>query len=91
MVDEYITDNIKSIKLDDEEWTWLLIYPTKYINNFSLRNTFEKFNFNDENDLDSNIKLISNLSKIVKYSNTQEQFLILDVIYNMQLIERGTK
>ena len=82
-IDEYITDNINSIKLDDEEWTWLLIYPTKYIKNFSLRNTFEKFNFTEQNDLDSNIKLISNLSKKIKYCNTQEQFLILDVIYNI--------
>ena len=29
------------------------------------------------------MKLIANLSKKIKYCNTQEQFLILDVIYNI--------
>ena len=82
-IDEYITDNINSIKIDDDEWTWLLIYPTNYLKNFSLRNTFEKFNFSDTNNLDTNMKLIANLSKKIKYCNTQEQFLILDVIYNI--------
>ena len=81
-IDIYISENIKSLKLDDE-WTWLLIYPINFIKNFDLKYSFEKFNFNENIDLDNKIKLIANLSKKIKYCNTQEQLLILDVIYNI--------
>ena len=82
-IDNYIEENIKSISLDDD-WTWLFIYSIKFIKNFDLRKTFEKFEVKSEkNNIETNIKLIAHLSKKVKYCNTQEHFLILDVIYNI--------
>ena len=81
-IDFYISDNLKSIVLDDE-WAWLLIYPFNYIDNFDLKYTFDKFNIKNSMDLDTKIKLISHLSKKIKYCNTQEHLLILDVIYNI--------
>ena len=82
-IDDYISQNIKTCNLD-EEWTWLLIYPTKYIKNFNLEKTFKKFRFNiKKNDLNTNLRLIAYLSKKVKHCNTQEHYLILDIIYNI--------
>ena len=83
-IDNYIEENIDSISLE-EDWTWLFIHFIKFIKGFDLRKTFEKFNINIEknNILETNIKLIAHLSKKVKYCNTQEHFLILDVIYNI--------
>ena len=80
-IDDYIEDNMNTLSLDND-WTWLLIDAVKFIENFNLRKTFEKFEIKvDKNDLESKVKLIAYLSKKVKYCNTQEHFLILDVIY----------
>ena len=82
-IDEYIKKNIKSISLD-EDWTWILIDSIKFIKNFDLSKTYEKFKIKiEKDDMDTNINLIADLSKKVKYCNTQEHFLILDVIYNI--------
>ena len=82
-IDDYIDDNIKKISLDDD-WTWLLIYSIDFIENFDLRKTYEKFGIKvDKNNVEAKVKLIAHLSKKVKYCNTQEHFLILDVIYNI--------
>ena len=81
-IDIYISENFNSILLDDE-WTWLLIYPFNYINNFDLKYTYDKFNIKNDMNLDTKIKIISHLSKKIKYCNTQEHFLILDVIYKI--------
>ena len=82
-IDEYIEDNMKTLSFDDD-WTWLLIEALKFIKNFSLRKSFEKFEIKvDQNDVATKVKLIAYLSKKVKYCNTQEHFLILDVIYNI--------
>ena len=82
-IDDYISLNINACKLD-EEWTWLLIYQTKFIKNFNLEKTFKKFKFKiKKNDLNTNLRLINFLSKKIKHCNTQEHYLILDVIYNI--------
>jgi len=82
-IDDYISQNINVCNLD-KEWTWLLIHQTKYIKKFNLDKTFEKFKFKSiKNTLDSNMKLVAYLSKKVKYCNTQEHYLILDIIYNI--------
>ena len=82
-IDDYIDDNIKKISLDDD-WTWLLIYSIDFIENFDLRKTYEKFGIKvDKTNVEAKVKLIAHLSKKVKYCNTQEHFLILDVIYNI--------
>ena len=87
-IDIYIFEHINALTLDDN-WTWLLIYSINYIKNFDLKYSFDKFklNINNNIDLDTKIELISNLSKKIKYCNTQEQFLILDVIYNILINE----
>ena len=82
-IDEYIIDNIKEISIDTD-WTWINIYSIKFIKSFDLTKTFEKFkNNSDKENSEENIKLISFLSKKIKYCNTQERYLILDVIYYM--------
>ena len=81
-IDYYISQKIKNINLDDN-WTWLLIYQINYIPNFKLTKTFEKFKLENNINLDTKVKLIAYLSKKVKYCNTQEHYLILDVIYNI--------
>ena len=82
-IDDYISRNIKTCNLD-EEWTWLLIHQTKYIKNFNLTKTFGKFKFKiKKSNLDTNLGLIAYLSKKIKHCNTQEHFLILDIIYNI--------
>ena len=82
-IDEYIKENINDISLD-EDWTWLVIYSIKFIKKFNLQQTYEKFEINiEKKDIDANINLIAFLSKKIKYCNTQEQFLILDVIYHI--------
>ena len=80
-IDEYIDENIKEKSLE-QDWEWLFIYSIKYIKKFDLSKSYEKFikNINKDN-LEQNIDLIAFLSKKVKYGNTQERFLILDVIY----------
>ena len=80
-IDEYIEENIKEISVDND-WTWILISSIKFIKNFDLSKTYEKFKINiDKDNVEENVKLISFLSKKVKYCNTQERLLILDVIY----------
>ena len=65
-IDDYISLNINACKLD-EEWTWLLIYQTKFIKNFNLEKTFKKFKFKiKKNDLNTNLRLINFLSKKIK-------------------------
>ena len=82
-IDDYISQNINTCKLD-EEWTWLLIPSTKYIKNFDLDKTFGKFKFKiKKNDLNTNFRLIAYLSKKIKHCNAQEHYLILDIIYNI--------
>ena len=82
-IDDYIEKNVDTISLD-EDWTWIYIHSTKFIKNFGLNKTFEKFKINQEKtSFEQNVNLIRFLSKKVKYCNTQEQFLILDVIYHI--------
>ena len=63
-IDTYISEHINSIILEDE-WTWLLISRINCINNFDLKLTYNKFKFNKNNNIniDTKIKLISNLIK----------------------------
>lgn len=82
-IDDYISQRINTCNLD-EEWTWLLIHHTKYIKNFALDKTFEKFKFKiKKNNLNTNLELITYLSKKIKHCNAQEHYLILDLIYNI--------
>ena len=82
-IDDYIEENVNTISLD-KDWTWIYIYSTKFIKNFELIKTYQKFEINYERTIfEQNINLIIFLAKKIKYCNTQEHFLILDVIYNI--------
>ena len=73
--------NFHSITFD-KEWTWLLISSIDYIKNFKLNKTYEKFEMGVvKNNVELNVKLITFLSKKLKYCNIQENHLILDVLY----------
>ena len=80
-IDDYIVKNFHSITFD-KEWTWLLISSIDYIKNFKLNKTYEKFEMGVvKNNVELNVKLITFLSKKLKYCNIQENHLILDVLY----------
>ena len=81
-IDNYISKYIKNCNLD-KEWTWLLIYPIKCVKNFNLEKTYEKFKIKIKTTTKENLGLIAYLSKKIKYSNIQEHFLILYVIYTV--------
>ena len=82
-IDDYIEENVDTVSLG-EDWTWIYIYSTKFIKNFELNKTYQKFEINYERtSFEQNVKLIIFLAKKIKYCNTQEHFLILDVIYNI--------
>ena len=86
-IDDYIKDNINNIKNTDSnslynDWIWLYISSFNYIKKFNLPKTFRHFGINTERDnTELNVKLISYLGKKMKYCNTQENFVILDVVY----------
>ncbi len=80
-IDEYMSENLNEINLND--WKWIFISQTKFIKNFEPTKTYSKFKINLKKNYGEFVELIGFLNERIKYLNDIEIFITLESIYFM--------